>query len=687
MAISERSRQRKELGRVPGVLESTSSYVVSKKQAQESKAGKGFGSKNSFIPVSSMPASGGGGEGLGPTDGDALHTVSGEATKTTTIFAFRLLANLAYADGARGRIMGFGGLTLAAAAAVSSAADEITHRSRRSVTNSNSSRNIGTSAAAAAAGCAVEAAGEAAAALLHRLSPVLGAEGSEDQLVAAGEALSAAVHAVSTASRSSNEQMVPPVGNNGKMRAGIGLMRSGGGSVEVGAQEAGVGVVDTDTMGNLRGLVTEALSALLVLSWSDAVNLEAAAAIDWVITDAALVSSVVSLWRQGMMPPPPSPFGSTSDVDFSASSASAVDAAYLRALSSMALPFLSSVAHRQAGRSSLVAADFPSSIFSVVLQETTAAMAATMDGGPEATGEPERGLLLLSIAERAELLSLICVLCASPTHRAVVRASLLSSTSVASGNETGGSGSGAPSSAGTGGGFVYADDSEESEAAMEAQLVRLQGDNSQSSWECRSNIARLASLLGLSPPRPQAAVASTPGRPSSECRHEVIGPSPAAPVHLSAPRAQPPADRHHYTSESSREDEGKAPMVVTNATTVRAAAPNAVRSVSPPAVPIRSEGFGGREGSGGREARELGTGNSGRDVTAVYPTVRATVATVVGTAVPHVAGVNDVRGRVCGTHVDASQICPLKLFTGEISRVFLSLPPCRVLYSNRQTSA
>ncbi|CAM9855158.1 unnamed protein product, partial [Sphacelaria rigidula] len=389
VAISERSRQRKELGRVPGVLESTSSYVVSKKQAQESKAGKGFGSKNYFIP----------------------------ATKTTTIFAFRLLANLAYADGARGRIMGFGGLTLAAAAAVSSAADEITHRSRRSVTNSNSSRNIGTSAAAAAAGCAVEAAGEAAAALLHRLSPVLGAEGSEDQLVAAGEALSAAVHAVSTAS-------------------------------------PGVGVVDTDTMGNLRGLVTEALSALLILSWSDAVNLEAAAAIDWVITDAALVSSVVSLWRQGMMPPPPSPF----------------------ALSSMALPFLSSVAHRQAGRSSLVAADFPSSIFSVVLQETTAAMAATMDGGPEATGEPERGLLLLSIAERAELLSLICVLCASPTHRAVVRASLLSSTSVASGNET------------------------ESEAAMEAQLVRLQGDNSQSSWECRSNIARLASLLGLSPP-------------------------------------------------------------------------------------------------------------------------------------------------------------------------------------------
>lgn len=594
VAISEQARQRKELDNVPGLLESTSSYVVSKLVAEEGKTSKGLRDKVKSSVVSSSRAASGGGEQKYDVDG--LHSGTPEATSTTTV-AFRLLANLAYADGARRRIMEFDGLVLAAAAAVASAADEIARRSPGICISSAGS-------GAVINGCPVVAAGEAAAALLHRLSTVLGAEGDEDQLVAAGEALLAAVHVVSRASSGNGLRRTEGYGDHGDQDLAMEKKKEGGGD-EFKAQKASSSV--SMEMAGAHGLALEALSALLVLSWSDAVNLEAAAAIDLVVTDAALAANVLSLWRQGMSPP--TFVDAVLDVD---SLPASPGAACSRVLSSAALPFLSSVAHRPAGRSALIAADAASVLLSVLLQ------GREVDGDGE--GTEREGLLL--IAERAELLRLMCVLCASPAHRAAVRESLSSSASddplkenVKASSSGGETRAGVTGSRGSGGGgMISADDSMESEAAMEAQLVLLQGGNSQSSWECRSGIARLASLLGLSPPL-ESAVASP--RVSS-ARH---GSVEAAPGRSTAPRPQQrSAGRNRPAApKTSRNARAKLPTGVVGVTEIP------TPSLSPPAALVPN-GSGIWWGSDGRKGRALGSRDRSRRAV-VLPTVHATVVT------------------------------------------------------------
>ncbi|CAN0258773.1 unnamed protein product, partial [Ectocarpus fasciculatus] len=365
VALSEQKPHRGALVDLPGLARSASSYVVSATTAS---------------PPS--PRAGGG-------DSSAEES------------AFRLLANLAFADGPRRRVLGLDGLVLASARALSASALVL-------------APPVPPAAPKETPLAAAVGAGEAAAALLGRLSPVLGAEGGEEELVAAGEALSAAVAAVSAAA-------------------------------------AGRDV--TAATATAVGLASEALHALLVLSWADSHSLDAAAAVDGFVTDSRFADSVVSLWRRGTASSP-SGFG---------------------ALSETALATMSSIAARPTGRQSLVAAGVASAVVDVALGQ--------QGGGGDVAGDSSEGgcsqammMAQLSVSERGEIIRLLCVLCASPAHRGAVRSSLMVKRGVESGGD---------------------DDTEE--ATVEAAIVRVQGGRG-GGEECGAGARRLALLLGVSPP-------------------------------------------------------------------------------------------------------------------------------------------------------------------------------------------
>lgn len=435
MAISEQPRHRKDLAGTVGLLQGTCHYVVSRSKARED-------------------ALEGAVEGA-PQPGDACDAAETLARNHSMASAFQLLANLSYPEEARRRTMDFDGVVSSAAAAVSSAVVAI-----------GATPVVGAGPGAWASRHAAVRAGEMAAALLHRLVPVLGAEGDEEQLVAAGEALSAAVCAVSAARGGG----VPGAGVGvpvGAERDGPG---AGGGRGAVGRGSGqGDGAVRRSSSQpgvdrGLDGLALEALSALLVLSWSDGASLEAAAAVDGIVTDARLAASLVSICRRGSSGKSP-PRGGSSPGRRSGPDGHVQCSP---AFASAAVAFLSSIAHRPAGRSALV-----TSGAATVLVDLLSARAGAVGLGRE-----------LSSGDRGELLRLLCILCSSPAHRSVVREALVA----AGGGGTDGGRGGDPS---VGGG---------AESVVEAQLVVLQGQESSPSWECRAGVGRLAGLLGVSPP-------------------------------------------------------------------------------------------------------------------------------------------------------------------------------------------
>lgn len=553
VAISEQTRHRKELGNVQHLLRSISSFVVSRRKVDNADKGirQKFASPRRL--VSNL---------TGRHVARVLDNHDSEAYRTVAS-AFRLLANLAYSDGpSRRRILEFDGVVLAAADAVTEAVDGI-------------SRGTYSAATGGAA--------ESAAALLRCLSTVLGAEGEEDQLVAAGEALAAAVNAVSKwyGGSSANESRSTWANN---------------------------ATQDMDRV------ALEALSGLLVLSWSDAVNIEAAAAVDWVVTDLALTTSVVSLWRRATMLRTPA--GAVDAVDSTAAPTSGAECS--QALSSAVLAFLSSIAHRPAGRSALVSAGAISTMLDVILRRRE-------NGGGSSEGVGD----LLPVAERAELLRILCVLCATPAHRAVVRESLLSRTPAAARGVQGATVDAASMRVGAGdnrgsggiGGVVATEDNPASDFAIEDQLVLLQGGTSQLSWECRSGVARLASMLGLSPP-PVAIVSNFSSSPA-----QAADEGAAEPV-VTATRQEKSRINSPSTSWKTPKQAGYGKSLAVAAGTTNRSMSSTTRSASPPSVPALRIAAVTKETS-----RARGSSEGKRDPTA-NPMIKATVVTATATAVP-----------------------------------------------------
>lgn len=441
VALSEQSLHTRALLNVPALLSATSSYVVS------ATAIGAYASASTKELGTSSPAQ------------LVTQSASVGSRKSATESAFRLLRNLASADGPRRRIIGLDGVVLAAARAVSYPA-------------SATAPVIDGADAAVYVGAA-----QAAAALLARLTPILGSEGSEEELLATGEAFSAAVGAVSAA-----------------------VAAAGSGNDDDGRRSAPVA-------GNLVDLALEALSGLVVLSWSDASSLDAAAAVDGVVTDPRLAESVVSLWRRGV----PEAMVGTGSQEYSPSPE-------FGTLPSVALSLLSSVAGRPAGRQALVGAGITSAIVHVTARPYrdpvgTDGVNDHHEVAPGASG------LAAPTPDRTELIRILCVLCASPAHRAVVRASLVEGMAEAldaSSNPIGGASSQGFSGSPRGVSGTRAVDGEEedsrfSPSIVEAAIARLQGEPRSGgvslfphSYGCYSEsrvaASRLALLLGVSPP-------------------------------------------------------------------------------------------------------------------------------------------------------------------------------------------
>lgn len=482
VALSEQSPHRRALVNVPGLLHSASSYVVSATTT-------------------------------GPPSSCSTSSVdSAEAS------AFRLLGNLACADGPRRRITELDGLVLAAARALSASA-----------------LVLAPPAPASASSSAVSV-GEAAAALLGQLSPVLGKEGGEEELVAAGEALSVAIAAVSKTTTGGD----PPAAT-------------------------------ADDDGRLEGLASEALSGLLVLSWSDSGSLDAAAAVDGFITDPRLADGVVSLWRRATAA------AATTTAPAPPSSSSPG----LGTLPYSALAVMSSIACRPTGRQSLVAAGVASAVVDVALRESGGGRGRS-GGNGEGCSRPR-----LTVAERSEIIRLLCVLCASPAHRAAVRSSLVAAAaSSPAERETRGISGG-----GSEGGAEFEgdgdDDAESEDAAVEAAVARIQGGGGDgggggSSQDCRAGACRLAFLLGTTPP-----AAAVPPRRLHHPGGTAAGAGAFAAEHLSSPVPE--------GSSSGRRVPSRSPPIAVKPRSTSAT----THSPSPPPPPVAAPGAGRGAASGG----------------------------------------------------------------------------------------
>lgn len=402
--------------------------------------------------------------------GEELHSSLSTATTSAVESAFRLLGNLSSTDVPRRRVMKLDGVVLAASRAVSASAFAVLASPPPPVVSTVGLQTI----------CSPLGAGTAAAALLCRLAPVLGTEIDEEELTVAGEALSAAVAAVSTKARKPSQTEA----SVGREEGGPVL---GGGGEGGRAQHRICGNPGGEEIGDRSdlGLALEALSALLVLSWSDACSLEAAAAVEGVVTDGRLAASVVTLWQReaaiavgierNVVETPSSDFGT---------------------VSSVSLAFLSSIASRPAGRQALVAAKVAPAVIDVAIR----CRGGDIVGRPtvEFGCEPS-----LSLADRSELLRLLSVLCASPAHRAAVRASLVAYIS----RERG---------------VTSAADGDESVSAIEAAIVRLQGGE-RATNDCRTGASRIALLLGVSPPPlPVGNPGKSSSSPAAKVERELI---------------------------------------------------------------------------------------------------------------------------------------------------------------------
>lgn len=474
VALSEQGPHRRALVGTPGLLLSASSYVVSTTRSTAPPSS----SSSSSLPLAAAAA----------------------AADSAEASAFRLLGNLAHSDSARRRITKLDGLVLAAARALSASAQEL----GPSPSPSSSSSPPPVAGAAGAAGVAVArpppssffsssaavGVGEAAAALLGRLTPVLGVEGGEDELVAAGEALSAAVAAVSSAT------------GGGSARAADADAAGNAAGNAGDAGDAG------DGDGRLSELASEALSGLLVLSWSDSCSLDTAAAVDSFITDAGLADGVVALWRRAT------------------TATTAAASADFGTLPASALALMSSISCRPTGRQALVAAGAASAVIAVALRPSDTSVGGGGGSGVELLssagggGDDESGGLRLTVAERSEAIRLLCVLCASPAHRVAVRSSLVMATA----RERRGDG-------GDGAGGEDEFEAELDEGDVEAAIVRIQGGNGGSMsglQDCRAGACRLAFLLGVAPP------AAAPSRRLPH-RSTAAGAGAFAADHLSAP--------------------------------------------------------------------------------------------------------------------------------------------------------
>ena len=487
VALSEQSPHRRALVNVPGLLHTASSYVVSRtpvaalatpdttddsaEPSQGEDCNGEHQAEGTVTPSTDLAMAQTSYPVTPPRPEELRHPRAPRSSPTSSVsrsateLAFRLLGNLASTDDPRRTIMEMADVVLVAAAVVKASAV------------------YSTTDATAAAMRPAPGDGEAAAALLGRLAPVLGAEGSESAVVATCKALSAAVCAAdanrdaSPAKAERNEEAAQRTGVSRGRGRGLGGF-TGRPSV---------------------GLALEALSGLLVLSWSDACSLEAAAGVDEAVTDPLLVSSVVSLWRREM-----------ADV-YGTSHAGAGK------MSSVALGLLSSVAWRPAGRQALIAGGAVSAMAEV------AAGGRNVEGKHRAhadvtTNESQRRWRL-STEDRSEILRLLCVLCATPVHRAAVRASLVTFVEDKDNDKgKGDSRSRGSSSIGGSGGVVV--DEEESEHAVKAAIFRLQGggggarngEGSAMPPQCRPEASRLALLLGVSLPPPVSSNRNYPRR-------------------------------------------------------------------------------------------------------------------------------------------------------------------------------
>lgn len=470
----------------PGLLRSASSYAVS------SSSSSGTASSGTASPSTPPPAS----------------TQEASAQES----AFRLLGNLAFADGPRRRIAELDGLVLAASGALSASASALT-----------------TPPPPPSAGAPPPpAAGEAAAALLGRLAPVLGAEAGEMELVAAGEALSAALAAVVSATGGVGGSRAPPstsCGGRGEER--------------------------------LVGAAREALSGLLVLSWSDSSSLEAAAAVDTLVTDAGLAESVVSLWRQATAATAPPEFGT---------------------LSESSLAMMSSIACRSTGRQALVAAGVASAVVDVALRR---------NGGGGGGSSNRGGENPIDVAERGDILRLLCVLCATPAHRVSIRSSL--ATSAAAHEIMDGARRSGKSTADVRQGLE--EEQEEEEEAVEAAIAGLWGAPGVSRGEAGyAEACRLALLLGVSPPA--APIVQARRSQQQHARVTAAGAGAFAAGHLSSPLAKGRGSGIRVTSKSppDADEERRSTSATTN-------------SPSPPPPAYRDIGD-----EAGRSGRTAGAG-------------------------------------------------------------------------------
>lgn len=366
----------------------------------------------------------------------------------------------------------------------------------------------------------------------------------------------------------------------------------------------------------LVGLARETLSALLVLSWSDSSSLETAAAVDTLVTDAHLADSVTGLWRRAT------------------EKASGPE---LGALSSSALAMMSSISCRSTGRQALVASGAASAVVDVALRRVSS-VGGKSDHGTVADSSNRGGgnNTTLEVTERAEVVRLLCVLCATPAHRVSVRASL--ATLARRHGVVDGAAAAAPARTGrrTNAGVQQSLDpdpgeQEEEEGAVEAAVVGIWGGAS-SGEAGYAEACRLALLLGVSPPH--APIARIPSRRSSSSSQQRGSTTPAgagafAAGHLSSPLAAGGNGRR-VTSSKSPPDERRS---TTSATT---------DSPSPPPPAYREIGRGGggaRSGGGAAAGVEDDTAsiNSQDLEEALYPSTSAAPAssvTIVGASLP-----------------------------------------------------
>ncbi|CAM9153140.1 unnamed protein product, partial [Discosporangium mesarthrocarpum] len=331
------------------------------------------------------------------------------------VSAFHLLANLASLDDSqRRKILAVPGIVSSAAAAVTRAAVACTHPCEGTLRlgqgGQDSREGKGQNLAREKDGGGLEEeayGGEEAARLLHCLAAVLGSEGCEADLIAAGSAAVAGATAGAESLATEMETAGPGAG------AGAGATGS-----------RGIAFMETGREAHPpQALVSESLSCLAVMSWSSSGSLDAAAALDGLLTDPSLSRALTGiLW----------PRGGGGD-DKAQGSWGGVEVTQMKYT---AIELLLSIAHRPVGRASIVAAGAVQEVLSSLCTPSGSGLLSPSHAGEGvgaersgSRGSREGGGLVGDWA-RPELLKLLRILSSSLHHRDVVRGALLSTASV-----------------------------------------------------------------------------------------------------------------------------------------------------------------------------------------------------------------------------------------------------------------